>query len=101
VTLPPDYAAGGALRIRASKLSNANPPETLTCVARANGGAAQAAGTVDVTLSANLSYLCTPTLPGGIGPGSVLSFALSVTSSGTMNDAVLVHGVAFEYTATQ
>ena len=101
VTIPPDYASGGSLRIRAGKLSNNNPPETLTCVARANGGAAQAAGTVDVDLAANQSYVCTPTLPGGIGPGTVLSFSLSVTSSGTMNDTVLVHGVAFEYTATQ
>ena len=101
VTIPPDYASGGSLRIRAGKLGNLNPPETLTCVARANNGAPEAAGTVDVTLAANQSYVCAPTLPGGIVPGTVLSFSLSVTSSGTMNDTVVIFGVAFEYTATQ
>jgi hypothetical protein len=100
VTIPPDYEAGGSLRVRAGKVTNNNPPETLTCTAHVNNGSAQAAGTVDVAIAANQSYVCTPTLV-GIAPGAVVSFALSVTSSGTMNDTVIVHAVAFEYTATQ
>lgn len=100
VTIPPDYASGGSLRVRAGKLTHIAGSELLTCAARVNLGSLQTAGTVEIIAAANASYVCTPTIAAA-APGDVLAFNLSITSPGTMNDTVTIHGVSFEYTATQ
>lgn len=100
VTIPPDFASGGSLRVRAGKLTNIAGSELLTCAARVNLGSLQAVGTVEIIATANASYVCTPTIAAA-APGDVLAFNLSITSPATMNDTVSIYGVAFEYTATQ
>jgi hypothetical protein len=59
-----------------------------------------AAGTIEITSPGPEQYLCTPTLPTLI-PGQRVHFGLSITSSGTMDNGVLLLGVEFEYTAAQ
>jgi hypothetical protein len=100
LTIPPDYAAGGSLRVRAGKLTHIAGSELLTCSAKVNSGSLQAAGTVEIAAAANASYVCTPTIA-ALAPGDVVAFNLSITSPVTMNDTVSVAGVAFEYTASQ
>jgi hypothetical protein len=101
LSVPADYASGGIFRVRVAK---AVPPsgdtEVLTCGVSVNLGALQAPGATEIPFAGNISYVCSPTIV-SLGPGNSLSFYLSITSSGTMNEQVRILSVAFEYTASQ
>jgi hypothetical protein len=98
--VPADYSSGGSFVIRALKDASTGATEILNCAVSVNGAALEAAGTVTVSAAATAAYTCSPTIA-ALAAGDSLSFYLSVTSSGTMNDLVDVAAVAFRYTATQ
>ncbi len=99
-TIPPDYASGGAFIVRASKDAHAGATEVINCAVSVNQAALQAAGTVTTSASASTSYTCTPTIS-ALAAGDSVSFYLSITSGTTMDDAVSLSAVAFQYVATQ
>lgn len=99
-TVPPDYASGGAFIVRALKDADTGATEIINCAVSVNGAALQTVGTVTTSGAASASYTCTPTISALAAADSV-SFYLSITSSGTMNDVVDIASVAFQYTATQ
>lgn len=100
LSVPADYASGGSLRVRTQKGGHSGATEVLNCAAQINGGSIQAAGTVEITSISTASLVCTPTIA-ALAPGDSLAFHLSITSSGTMDDFVVIRSVAFEYTASQ
>ncbi len=97
--VPPDYVSGASFLVRASKTLSTGAAELITCGVAVNGGALQTQGLVTTTAGNNL-YTCTPT-SSGLTSGSSVSFYLSITSIGTMDDAVDIHAVAFRYTSQQ
>jgi hypothetical protein len=97
--VPPDYVSGAGFLVRASKSANTGGSERITCGVSVNGGAVQPAFDVTTTAGNNL-YTCTPPST-GLTAGSSVSFYLSITSSGTMDNAVDIHAVAFRYTSQQ
>jgi hypothetical protein len=98
--VPPDYASGGRFRVVADKGGSSGATEVLNCSAGINIVAMGAAGTVELASVSPEQYACTPTLP-ALTPGQRVHFGLSITSSGTMDNGVLLLGVEFEYTASQ
>lgn len=100
VTVPADYASGGALVVRALKDAHtAGNTELLTCGASINGAALGVAATTAIGAAATASYTCTPA--GTFAAGDSASLYLSITSGGTMDDTVDLASAAFSYTATQ
>lgn len=100
ISIPADYASGGAFTVRALKDGHSGATEVINCAGSVNGAALEAAGTVTTSASASTSYSCTPTIA-ALAAGDSLSFYLSITSDSTMNDVVDIASVAFSYTATQ
>jgi hypothetical protein len=97
--VPPDYVSGASFLVRASKAASTGAAELITCGVAVNGGALQTPGFVTTTAGNNV-YTCTPTSP-ALASSSSVSFYLSITSIGTMDDAVDIHAVAFRYTSQQ
>jgi len=97
--VPPDYVSGSDFLVRASKFESMDNSERITCGVSVNGGAVQPAAFATTTAGNNL-YTCTPTSP-ALASGSSVSFYLSIASTGTMDDAVDIHAVAFRYTSQQ
>jgi hypothetical protein len=98
--VPPDYVSGAGFSVRASKSASTDNAEEITCGVSVDGGAVQAAAFATTT-AGNTLYTCTPTSI-GLTAGSSVSLYLSITSStGTMDDAVDIHAVAFRYTSQQ
>lgn len=100
LTVPADYASGGAFQIRALKDAHTAATEIINCAVSVNGAALETAGTVTTTAAATTSYTCTPTIA-ALAANDSLSFYLSITSGTTMNDIVDLAAVAFTYVATQ
>jgi hypothetical protein len=100
LSVPPDYVSGGAFVIRALKDAHTGATEIINCAVSVNGAALETAGTVTTSAAATTSYTCTPTIA-ALAAADSLSFYLSITSSGTMNDVVDIASVAFSYTASQ
>lgn len=99
--VPADYSSGGAVIAKVSKDAETGAnTEVLNCAGSINAAALGAAGTTTVTTSTITSLTCTPTLS-GLAAGDALGIELHITSGGTVDDAVLLHGVEFSYTATQ
>jgi hypothetical protein len=98
--VPPDYVSGAGFSVRASKSASTDNAEEITCGVSVDGGAVQAAA-FTTTTAGNTLYTCTPPSI-GLTAGSSVSLYLSITSSsGTMDDAVDIHAVAFRYTSQQ
>jgi cytoskeletal protein CcmA (bactofilin family)/predicted HicB family RNase H-like nuclease len=100
LTIPPDYISQGEFRVRALKDAHTAATEVINCAVSVNGAALQTAGTVTTSASASTSYTCTPTIA-ALAVNDSVSFYLSITSDGTMNDIVDVAAVEFVYTASQ
>jgi hypothetical protein len=104
LSIPPDYAAGGHLKVRLAKggLVETGGTEILTCGAGLDGsGPAAPAGTVAIPAGVTTSLTCVPTFASALAPGRALGFYLSITSNGVMDQNVVILSVAFEYAATQ
>lgn len=99
-TVPGEYASGGQFRIRADKDADTGATEVLNVGVSVNGAALQTAGTATTSGSTTATYMVTPTIAALAGWDAV-SFYISVTSDGTMNDVVDLQSVAFVYTASQ
>lgn len=99
VTIPGDYASGGAFRVRYVKSASTAATEVVNCAVSVNGGALEAAGTL-TTSSTGGSGSCTPTIA-SLAANASLAFHMYITSDSTMNEAVDLAAVAFNYTATQ
>lgn len=100
VTVPGDYASGGAIIVRALKDAHtAGNTELLTCGASINGAALGVAATTAIGVAATAAYTCTPA--GTFAAGDSASLYLSITSGGTMDDTVEIASSVFAYTATQ
>jgi hypothetical protein len=100
LSVPADYVLGGVFRVRAAKNTSSGATEVLNCAVSIDSGPLLAVGTVEITQTSPTSYLCMPIMPTQ-SAGNSLSFYLSITSSGTMNEAVNISSVAFEYLASQ
>lgn len=100
LSIPADYISGGAFMVRALKDAHTAATEVINCAVSVNGGALETAGTVTTTASATTNYTCTPTIA-ALAVNDSLSFYLSITSDGTMNDGVDIAAVRFFYTAAQ
>lgn len=98
--VPPDYVSGGHFRIAADKGGHAGASEILNCAAGVDMNAMEPAQTVEIDSPSAAQYVCDPgVLP--LVPGRRVHFGLSITSSGIMDNPVLLLGVEFEYTASQ
>lgn len=100
ITVPPDYASGGALIARVTKDAESAATEVLNCAGSINGAALGAAGTVTLTGTASAAYTCTPTLT-SLAAGDSVALTAYITSATTMDDTINVHAVQFQYTAVQ
>jgi hypothetical protein len=100
LSVPADYVAGGAFRVRTRKTNAGLATEVLNCTVNVNSGGVQAAGTVEIDSNASTSFVCTPTIA-ALAWGDRLNFSFSITSSATMDQPVVIQSVAFEYTASQ
>jgi hypothetical protein len=98
--VPPDYVSSGEFRIVADKGGHSGASEVLNCSAGVGMIAEGLAGSVVIDSDPPAPYICTPILP-ALTPGQRVHFGLSITSSGTMDNVVLLLGVEFEYTASQ
>jgi hypothetical protein len=99
--VPPDYVSGAGFLVRASKSGSTGNVERITCGVSVNGTLLQPAAFAATTSAANTLYTCTPAST-GLAAGSSVSFYLSITPlTGTMDDAVGIHAVAFRYTSQQ
>lgn len=99
VTVPVDYASGGAFSVRYVKSASTAATEVVNCAVSVNGGALEAAGTL-TTSSTGGTGSCTPTIA-SLAANASLAFHLYITSDSTMNEAVDLAAAAFSYTATQ
>jgi hypothetical protein len=98
--VPPDYFADGRFRIVADKGGHSGTTEVLNCAAVIGMLPMGAAGTVEIDSASPTPYLCAPNTP-GLSPGQRVHFGLSITSSGTMDNVVLLLSVEFTYQASQ
>lgn len=91
LTVPPDYASGGFMRMRAFKESDVGAgAESLLC--RTNGSNIQA----PLTQTTPSTVTCTPS--GTWGPGD--SLRLSIAASGGLDDKVILRTIEWVYNAT-
>jgi hypothetical protein len=98
--VPTDYVSGGHFRVAADKGGHSGASEILNCAAGVDMNAMDAAGTVEIDSPSTAQYVCDPPLL-PLTPGRRVHFGLSITSSGIMDNPVLLLGVEFEYTASQ
>jgi hypothetical protein len=97
LVLPRDYVSGGQFFVSAGHGSPIGSSEILNCELR-DGSFIGVSGSVTLTTLNNVT--CVPGLP-PIGPNSVLSVRLWISSSGVMDQGVTITGVAFEYLASR
>lgn len=98
--VPTDYVSGGHFRVAADKAGHAGASEILNCAAGVDMNAMEPAGTVEIDSASTVQYVCSPG-PLPLTPGRRVHFGLSITSSETMDNTVVLLGVVFEYTASQ
>lgn len=98
--VPSDYASGGSFRVSARLTSVAvGATEALTCVAKVNNVAPDAAGSVPITTVSYAFYTCTPTMT--LAAGDFVSLIVSITSPGVMDNHVGLRALEFRYIASQ
>lgn len=97
--VPPDYASGGTIRIRARKDFHSGATENITCGVSVNGNNVDTPGTVTTTDLVSTLYNCTPQAT--LAANDSANLYISIASDATMNDPVDVKGMEFVYTATQ
>jgi hypothetical protein len=101
LTVPPDYASGGAFALRVLKDAETGAnTEVINCAGSINGAALGTAGTVTVTGATTQAVTCTPTLT-SLAAGNSVSFEFHITSGGTVDDTVNIASIEFTYTATE
>jgi hypothetical protein len=96
LSVPPDYASGGSIAIRASKSADFGAAETLSCNVSVDGSAASPTAIATITSAANTAYTLTPSAT--YAPGD--SVALICNAVATDN-FVYITSIEFRYTATQ
>ena len=105
VSIPPDYASGGHLRVLVMRTGavESGGSEVLTCGAGVDGSGPGAPGNVAIPVlgTTRSSLVCVPSFASPLAPGRGVGFYLSITSDGVMDQSVVIISVAFEYTATQ
>lgn len=97
--VPPDYASGGALLIRALKDTHTGVAEWLNAQVSINGAALGTNSGVATTGTATTAYTLTPA--GTYTAGASVSATIQLTSTGTITDTVSIAGVEWTYTSTQ
>jgi hypothetical protein len=102
--VPPDYASGGAFLLRATKSAETGANGEYANVGGSIDGAALGAtlptSSVGISGTASALYTITPALA-GLTAGDSLAFTVWITSGGTVDDAVNLAGIAFQYVAVQ
>jgi hypothetical protein len=93
---PVDYVSGGNILVLAAKPTDSGASESVRVMIAADGNAPGTPSSISVG-SGLTEYGFGKTFPAG----SVITLALSVTSSSTMNDPVRLHAVGVQYTARQ
>jgi len=99
LVVPPDYASGGALLVRALKDTHTGVAEWLNAKVSINGAALGTGSAAATSGTATTAYTLTPA--GTYSAGASVSATLWLTSTGTISDTVSVAGVEWVYTATQ
>jgi hypothetical protein len=99
LTLPPDYASGGAFHLRGVHGSPGTAEEDLQCAALVNSSAPDT-GSVVIDIS-NVNKSCTPPYSVTPAPGDDIQFSLSITSPTTMDSLVDFYSLDFVYNAVQ
>lgn len=99
LVVPQDYSSGGALRLVISKdgETGAND-EFINSQVSVDAASLGDAYATELTTSTLTVYTITPTAT--YAAGDAVGVMLNITSTGTVDDAVLLHGVEWYYTAT-
>jgi hypothetical protein len=104
ITVPPDYASGGTLRLRMKKSASTGNTERVQCKATVDTAVPGASNTVDLPNSAAMSSVqCLPLYPIALTSGAALgiSFAPGVSGAPKIDDFIYVYAVDWTYTAQQ
>lgn len=99
LVVPPDYASGGALLVRALKDTHTGVAEWLNAKVSINGAALGTGSAATTSGTATTAYTLTPA--GTYSAGASVSATVWLTSTGTISDTVSIAGVEWVYTATQ
>jgi hypothetical protein len=100
LTIPPDYASGGRLRIRATR-ANTNPDDRLSCFFRRDGGLAlQSAFDTSLNEPGTASYQCFPPNNAAVLPQANAGYGVTLEMEHLTTD-LDVHSIDFTYNARQ
>lgn len=100
--VPPDYASGGSLRVRATKSGHSGVPEQLNATANINAAGAGSAGTATTSSLSSTLYVLIPDGTYASGDSVTVEVWVDDGSSGsTADEVVVVWAIEWMYTATQ
>jgi len=100
LTIPPDYASGGRLRIRATR-ANSNPNDRFSCQFRRDSGTAfQGPFDVSLTNPGTATYECRPQNTAAALPQANAGYGVTLAME-SLTTAVTIHSIDFTYTSRQ